>query len=175
MRAAKAKSAERGESLKALLTRAVEAEVGIHAKAGPASKRVTFPMLRSLSNSAVLRQDSVTRRQAWNLVLALQEDPRIRFLQEPQGLAPIWITLSKRDDQSHKFWTDDYLAAFAQAAHADLVTLDRSMHGRYPSVTTAGLKPVGSIYLMILFASLSTLSMYDTPSVSHFGAGASFR
>ena len=44
MRAAKAKSAERGESLKALLTRAVEAEVGMHAKSGPARKRVTFPM-----------------------------------------------------------------------------------------------------------------------------------
>ncbi len=44
MRAAKAKSAERGESLKALLTRAVEAEVGMHANSGPARKRATFPM-----------------------------------------------------------------------------------------------------------------------------------
>ena len=44
MRAAKAKSAERGESLKALLTRAVEAEVGVHASTGPTRKRVTFPM-----------------------------------------------------------------------------------------------------------------------------------
>ena len=44
MRAAKAKSAERGESLKALLTRAVEAEVGGHVKAGPVRKRGTFPM-----------------------------------------------------------------------------------------------------------------------------------
>lgn len=42
--------------------------------------------------------------------------------------------MSKRDDHSHKLWTDDYLAAFAQAAHADLVTFDRGMHGRYPSV-----------------------------------------
>jgi len=97
--------------------------------------RVTeMGVLRSLSNPAVLQQDAVTRRQAWDLVLALQEDPRIRFLQEPQGLAPLWITLSKRDDQSHKLWTDDYLAAFAQAAHADLVPLDRGMPGRYPSV-----------------------------------------
>lgn len=47
MRAAKAKSAERGESLKALLARAVEAEVGGHAKAGATRKRVTFPMIRS--------------------------------------------------------------------------------------------------------------------------------
>jgi len=51
MRAAKAKSAERGESLKALLTRAVEAEVGLHAKAGPTRKRVTFPMIQSDPNA----------------------------------------------------------------------------------------------------------------------------
>jgi len=47
MRAAKAKSAERGESLKALLTRAVEAEVGVRAGGGPARQRVTFPMIQS--------------------------------------------------------------------------------------------------------------------------------
>jgi toxin-antitoxin system PIN domain toxin len=103
--------------------------------------RVTeMSVLRWLSNPAVLRQDAVTRRQAWNLVLALQEDPRVRFMQEPQGLAPLWIAFSTRDDQSHKLWTDDYLAAFAQAAHADLVTLDRSMHGRYPSVKVVTLQ-----------------------------------
>ena len=67
-------------------------------------------------------------------MLKLQEDPRVRFLQEPRDLAPLWIAFSKRDDHSHKLWTDDYLAAFGQAAHADLVTLDQSMHGRYPSV-----------------------------------------
>jgi hypothetical protein len=51
MRAAKAKSAERGESLKALLTRAVEAEVGVHASTGPKRKRVTFPMIQSDPNA----------------------------------------------------------------------------------------------------------------------------
>jgi len=102
--------------------------------------RVTeLGVLRLLTNPAVTGKDVRTRRQAWDLLLDLQQDPRIRFLQEPQGLAPISITLSKRDDHSHKLWTDDYLAAFAQAAHADLVTLDRSMHGRYPSVNVVTL------------------------------------
>jgi predicted nucleic acid-binding protein len=31
-------------------------------------------------------------------------------------------------------WTDDYLAAFAQAADATLATLDRKLHNRYPSI-----------------------------------------
>jgi hypothetical protein len=31
-------------------------------------------------------------------------------------------------------WTDDYLAAFAQASNAMLTTLDRKMPARYPSV-----------------------------------------
>ena len=47
MRAAKAKSAERGESLKALLTRAVEAELGRNAPAASARARVTLPMFGS--------------------------------------------------------------------------------------------------------------------------------
>ena len=97
--------------------------------------RVTeLALLRHLSNPAVARTDVRTRREAWDLLLDLQQDPRVRFLTEPQGLAPLWMAFSKRDDHSHNLWTDDYLAAFAQAAHADLVTFDPSMHGRYPSV-----------------------------------------
>jgi toxin-antitoxin system PIN domain toxin len=97
--------------------------------------RVTeLALLRLVTNRAVLGSDALTRRQAWDLLLALQADPRIRFAQEPRGLAPLWIAFSKRDDRSHLSWTDDYLAAFAQAAGAELVTLDGGMRTRYPSV-----------------------------------------
>jgi predicted nucleic acid-binding protein len=67
-------------------------------------------------------------------LLALQADPRIKFVPEPRGLAPLWIAFSKRDDRSHLLWTDDYLAAFAQAIGAELVTLDAGLRARYPSV-----------------------------------------
>ena len=97
--------------------------------------RVTeMALLRLVSNASVTGTDVRTRRQAWDLVLALQADPRVRFLPEPRGLAALWMTLSKRDDKSHLLWTDDYLAAFAQAADLELVTLDRRLHARYPSV-----------------------------------------
>jgi uncharacterized protein len=97
--------------------------------------RVTeMALLRLLTNRAVTGSDVRTRRQAWDLVMTLQRDPRVRFLGEPPGLAPLWIAFSKRDDTDHLLWTDDYLAAFAQAADLDLATLDRGVRARYPSV-----------------------------------------
>jgi hypothetical protein len=104
--------------------------------------RVTeMALLRLITNPAVTGSDARTRRQAWDMVLQLQSDPRVRSLPEPRGLAPLWIAFSKRDDTSHLLWTDDYLAAFAQAADVDLVTLDRGMHARYPSVRVIPLRP----------------------------------
>ena len=104
--------------------------------------RVTeMALLRLVTNPAVTKADARTRREAWDLVLQLQADPRVRFLPEPPGLAPLWLAFSKKDDSSHLLWTDDYLAAFAQAADADLVTLDGGMHGRYPSVRVVTLRP----------------------------------
>ena len=103
--------------------------------------RVTeMALLRLLTNPVVTQGDALTRRQAWDVVLALQADPRVRFLPEPRGLGQLWIALSKRDDRSHLLWTDDYLAAFAQAAEAELVTLDAQVHRRYPSVDVVVLR-----------------------------------
>jgi hypothetical protein len=53
MRAAKARSAERGESLKALLTRAVEAELGRATSPEPAGARVSLPQFGSRDSSRV--------------------------------------------------------------------------------------------------------------------------
>jgi len=36
-------------------------------------------------------------------------------------------------------WTDDYLAAFAQAGNLDVATLDRGFLKRYPSVHVVSL------------------------------------
>ncbi len=97
--------------------------------------RVTqMALLRLTSNRAVMGAGALTRRAAWDVVDALLEDPRIRLVQEPGGLEPLWLAFSKRDDQSHLLWTDDYLAAFAQAAGAEFVTFDRAYGQRYPPV-----------------------------------------
>jgi uncharacterized protein len=97
--------------------------------------RVTqMALLRLITNPAVMQRDSLSRREAWELVDRFMADPRARFLNEPEGLVALWVTFSKRDDRDHLLWTDDYLAAFAGAANAELVTLERAFRARYPSV-----------------------------------------
>ena len=96
--------------------------------------RVTeMGLLRLLSNAAVLGSDVRSRRQAWDVVEALERDPRVRFIAEPAGIQQIWRAFSKKDDASHLLWTDDYLAAFAVAGDLELASLDRAMVRRYPT------------------------------------------
>lgn len=97
--------------------------------------RVTqMALLRHLSNPGVLGPDAVTRRQAWNLLERQMHDRDVTWQPEPGGIELAWRALSARDDRSHKLWTDDYLAAFAQASGLTLVTLERGFTRRYPSV-----------------------------------------
>jgi hypothetical protein len=91
-------------------------------------------LLRLLSNPAILGDDAVDRSQAWRTFDQLWADERILWADEPAELVAVWRAISARDDKSHKLWTDDYLAAFAQASDATLVTLDRKIPARYPSV-----------------------------------------
>ncbi len=102
---------------------------------GLAFCRVTqMSLLRLLSNPSVMGDDVVTRHAAWGVVDQLQADGRVAWSDEPLHLEPVWRALSARDDSSYKLWTDDYLAAFAQAGGLTLVTLDRALTHRYPSV-----------------------------------------
>lgn len=97
--------------------------------------RVTqMSLLRLLSNSAVMGSDVVARSAAWNVVDEFRADSRVVWADEPLHLEPVWRALSARDDSSHKLWTDDYLAAFAQAGDLVLATLDGGLAKRYPSV-----------------------------------------
>lgn len=97
--------------------------------------RVTqMALLRLVTNPAITGRDVLSRRQAWDVVDGLMADSRVRFLREPELLVPLWIALSKRDDHDHLLWTDDYLAAFAQAADAEIVTLDGVFRRRHPAV-----------------------------------------
>lgn len=97
--------------------------------------RVTqLAFLRLLTNPAVMLRDAKTRSQAWETFEALARDPRVRVVQEPAGLLPLWVTFSKRPDRHHHLWTDDYLAAFARGLDAEFVTFERACVARYPSV-----------------------------------------
>jgi toxin-antitoxin system PIN domain toxin len=102
--------------------------------------RVTqIGLLRLLSNPAIMGDDAVDRSQAWWLFDQLWSDERVLWADEPDQLDAVWRAISARDDKSHKLWTDDYLAAFAQAGDLTLATLDRKLPGRYPSVRVESL------------------------------------
>jgi toxin-antitoxin system PIN domain toxin len=97
--------------------------------------RVTqMSLLRLITNPAILGKDAVTRSEAWRVVDQIWSDNRVLWAEEPDQLEAVFRAISARDDNSHKLWTDDYLAAFAQANGASLVTLDTKLKARYPSV-----------------------------------------
>jgi len=92
----------------------------------------------------VLKFEKQRRRnlsQAWRTFGQLRGDERVLWADEPDELDAVWRAISARDDKSHKLWTDDYLAAFAQAGDFTLATLDTELPGRYPSVRVESLLP----------------------------------
>ena len=97
--------------------------------------RVTqMSLLRLLSNPGVMSQDVISRGDAWRVIDQLRADERVVWAMEPAQLEAVWRAISAKDETSHKLWTDDYLAAFAQVTGASLATLDRKLRDRYPSV-----------------------------------------
>lgn len=97
--------------------------------------RVTqMSLLRLITNPAIMTEDVVTRSEAWRIIDQIWSDDRVLWAEEPDQLEAAFRAISARDDNSHKLWTDDYLAAFAQASGASLVTLDTKLKNRYPSV-----------------------------------------
>ncbi|GAA1246514.1 hypothetical protein GCM10009676_35880 [Prauserella halophila] len=102
--------------------------------------RVTqMGLLRLLSNQSVMGDAALSRAEAWRLLDELRSDERVVWTSEPANLEQVWRVISAREDRSHKLWTDDYLAAFAQALACPLVTLDRGFVARYPSVAVVTL------------------------------------
>ena len=102
--------------------------------------RVTqMGLLQLLSNSAIMGEDAIDRSAGWRVFDQLWADERVLWADEPDDLDAVWRAISARDDKSHKLWTDDYLAAFAQTSGATLATLDRKLPARYPSVVVDSL------------------------------------
>jgi hypothetical protein len=97
--------------------------------------RVTqMSLLRLLTIPAIMGTEVLNRSLAWNVVDQLRTDTRVQWLDEPIQLEAVWRTLSSRDDNSHKLWTDDYLAAFAQTGNLVFATLDRGFARRYRAI-----------------------------------------
>lgn len=97
--------------------------------------RVTqMSLLRVLSNPSIMREDVLDRADSWSVLDRLRTDERVIQLDEPASLESAWRAFSARNETSHRLWTDDYLAGFAQAGGLSVATLDQAFAHRYPSV-----------------------------------------
>jgi uncharacterized protein len=63
--------------------------------------------------------------QAWRVYDELYNDPRVAFLDEPNGVEPLWRSYTQHRTFSPKVWNDAYLAAVATAGGLEMVTFDR--------------------------------------------------
>ena len=85
--------------------------------------------LRLLTTAGVLAVygiEPLSNAEAWNVYEAFIADERILFQAEPAHIDRIWKNLAARKTSSPKLWTDAYLAAFAIALGAQLVTTDKA-------------------------------------------------
>jgi len=85
-------------------------------------------LLRLLTNGHVMGPDVLTPRQAWRVYDQWRMDPRVDFLLEPAGFGERWRELGDKVVGGPNAWTDAYLAAFASATDAAIVTLDRKLN-----------------------------------------------
>ena len=87
-------------------------------------------LLRLLSNESAIGRDVLTQTNAWDVYDGFLQTTRARFIDEPQGIDPLFRQHTKRDEASTKQWADGYLSAFAMAAGMPLVTFDRALAGK---------------------------------------------
>ena len=97
--------------------------------------RVTsLGLLRLLSSSQVLGAAALDGEDAWRALGVWQANSRVVVLDEPQGLDEILRHWAASLGVRGRHWTDAYLASFATAGGARLVTFD-SDFDRYPGLS----------------------------------------
>lgn len=105
--------------------------------------RVTqMGLLRLLTNRHVMGARVATPVEARDIVNRLLSQQTVLMSAEPGGLDEAWQRLTGIEMGGRNFWTDAYLAAFAQLTGYPLVTFDRGF-AKYPKVPVRllGLRP----------------------------------
>ncbi|HET6879059.1 MAG TPA: TA system VapC family ribonuclease toxin, partial [Pirellulales bacterium] len=80
--------------------------------------------LRLATNPKVLNEDAVSLKEAWLMYDQILADPLVAYAEEPADIEDKWRAYTQRESFTPNVWSDAYLAAFAQAAGFELVTLD---------------------------------------------------
>ncbi|MES2596936.1 MAG: TA system VapC family ribonuclease toxin [Verrucomicrobiota bacterium] len=85
--------------------------------------------LRLLTTAGMMSAHGIaplSNKEAWAAYEALVADDRITFQSEPPDVTLVWKKLAARRTSSPKLWMDAYLASFAIAAGAELITIDKA-------------------------------------------------
>ncbi len=100
-------------------------------------------LLRLLTTAGVMSLygiASLSNKDAWAVYEAFIADDRIVFQSEPPGVGTIWKKFAARRTSSLKLWMDAYLAAFALASGAQLVTTDKAF-SQFPGLDVLVIQP----------------------------------
>jgi uncharacterized protein len=89
------------------------------------SRITQMGLLRLLTNRHVMGANVLAASDAWDLYKTLCRDHRVRYAAEPAQLEQVWRNATRHLATGPIFWTDAYLAAFAEAGDYTIVTFDR--------------------------------------------------
>lgn len=107
-------------------------------------RSVQQSLLRLLTTRAVfapMGSAPLTNAEAWAVCDAITADPRVgAVVAEPSVITPAWRGYSSLPSSSPKVWMDAYLAAFARASDAVLVTVDGAFR-LYPALESILIPP----------------------------------
>jgi toxin-antitoxin system PIN domain toxin len=94
------------------------------------SRFTQLGLLRLLTNTMVMGDETLTLRQARSIYDRWLQDPRVEFYPEPRNvdLAFRHATDAFATKTATKWVADCWLLAFAEASQARLVTFDRALH-----------------------------------------------
>lgn len=92
------------------------------------SRLTQIGLLRLLTTSAAMGGLPLTNEQAWLVYEEFLIDSRVHMFKELPALDDLLRSLSTRRQASPKVWVDAYLAAYASANDATLITFDQAFH-----------------------------------------------
>jgi hypothetical protein len=94
------------------------------------SRYTQLGLLRLLTNTAVMGDETLTLRKAWAVYDRWLQDPRVEFYPEPRNVdAGFRLATGPFASKAATKWVGDcWLLAFAKASQARLVTFDRALH-----------------------------------------------
>ena len=93
------------------------------------SRLTQLGLLRLLTTTSAMDGQPLTNDEAWHVYEGFIGDTRVRMFPELPAMEDLFRSLSAVRQASPKLWADAYLAAYASANGAVLITFDQAMAG----------------------------------------------